>query len=105
MTELDQAPVNWKALAADSRLEARGGRRFKGDEAAYEAWLAGNPGGFVVAVIGRDPMVHTSNCYHIQPDGELKYTANIKVCSDNENDLIEWARALYGEVAHCQHCR
>jgi hypothetical protein len=103
VTELDQQTIDRQALATARRMAARV-RVFNHDEPGYENWLGGHPASYVVAVIGGDAMLHSARCNHIQPDGELLYTANLKVGSDSEDTLLKWAQPRYGDVPHCQHC-
>lgn len=114
--ELDSRPDS----AADNRPDesenyAResGVRQFRDDEAAYLAWLAANPDGYVIniarshtATTGR---LHAADCRTISgtnPEGGRWVGQYVKICAERLTDLEDWASRVVGKpVARCGTCR
>ncbi len=83
---------------------------FVDDDRGYLAWLAANPGGYVVNTT-RSPrpdylMLHRASCRHISGADERRWTFNYaKVCGPSQASLSAWAIQTVGaEALPCSLC-
>ncbi len=90
-----------------------GAREFRGDDEGYLAWIAGNPGGYVIN-IGRslatsDARLHHARCRTIggvNPRGGAWTGPYIKVCAVDVRDLDRWTcENVGGPITRCGICR
>ncbi|HUZ18952.1 MAG TPA: hypothetical protein VMU75_00055 [Acidimicrobiales bacterium] len=84
---------------------------FVDDDAGYLAWVARNPGGFVVNTT-RSPhrdylMLHRASCRHISGARRSRWTHQyVKVCGPSAALLERWAATeLAGEAVRCGLCQ
>jgi hypothetical protein len=72
------------------------------DDAAYLAWLADNPNGYV---INAEPggrgyvLLHRATCSHMRSRPPFIGPTYIKYCSDSPSDLDVWALQRRGAAA------
>lgn len=77
-----------------------------GDDAAYLAWLAANPDGYV---INTEPSAHGYARLHRATCGTIRYRppfvgpSYIKICATSLREADEWAVQRRGAPA--EHCR
>ncbi len=83
---------------------------FIDNEEGYLDWLTEHPHGFVVNCL-RKPTptylkLHSVSCSHISTSKRTNYTsaAYSKICSDSEQELIDWAAAQGWLLDYCGHC-
>lgn len=87
-------------------------RTFVRDEAGYLAWVAANPGGFVINTnrshSAADTRLHRASCRFISGEIYGNHTTNefYKLCSAEVAELDAWAAREAGGVAtRCSHCK
>ena len=82
---------------------------FTDAEPDYEVWLERHPVGFVLTLprsAGGRPMLHRSDCSHIETGAGWAMTRRTKVCSDHRPDIEAWAQANgHGAPLRCSDCR
>lgn len=75
----------------------------------YKEWISKNRSAYVLNVKGnfKNPMIHSANCDHIQPqpdDSENEIVKNTKVCSTNKKRLKGYALQRGQQPQNCQRC-
>lgn len=74
-------------------------------ERGFIAWRRAHPGGFVVNCGSRGWMLHKQTCPNLWPDdGFVCMTNNRKVCSEDRQELEQWAARQGRELLDCQNC-
>lgn len=72
-----------------------GTQEFENDR-DYFRWLAAHPMGYVLSVRGREYLLHTTACAHIDRHnnpGALTERGSRKVCADSKTVLREWVKS------------
>lgn len=75
---------------------------FRGIDAAYQSWLAENPGGFVLNARRRLPpsymVLHRARCHTIRnytrtaPGGAFTERGYVKICATTRDELRKWVK-------------
>jgi hypothetical protein len=87
---------------------------FNNDDESFRKWLTANRAGYVLncykatSPSGGPYMLHLATCYTLETNN-LTTTQFYKVCSNNREKLINWAKeqALkrgYDELSRCTKC-
>ncbi len=83
---------------------------FQDDDDGFLDWVEAHPDGYIINA-DRNPkpsflVLHNSPCRHIDGTQGVERTKNfVKVCSDDRNELEEWAvNTVGGEVTLCRTC-
>jgi len=82
--------------------------RFRGRGAhdGFVRWSHRYPRGFVVNCTSDYWMLHRANCsaFVFRPDTHVCLTLNLKVCSEDRDDLKRWASKHGGTLRPCSRC-
>ena len=83
---------------------------FVDNDEGYLAWIDAHPEGYVVNCYRKPTasylILRRGRCSHIQrAEGRRNTVDYIKVCSDSEPDLRNFAEHLGGSLTRCQSCQ
>ncbi len=78
------------------------------DDAGYTRWLEQHEDGFVLHLrrSNRLPMLHTSRCTHLYPEGSEygRATETPKLCDTDRQQLVAWLRIQGRDYVRCSSC-
>ncbi|MGB9306748.1 MAG: hypothetical protein WCB92_24650 [Mycobacterium sp.] len=82
---------------------------FRDDDARYLAWLAANPGGYVINIArshsANEARVHLAGCRTISgenPAGGVWTGPYVKVCAERLAEIEQWAIDQAGQRVACR---
>ena len=73
-------------------------------DAQFKYWQKINQEAFYLNIKGRKAMMHKVVCNHLGKAEEMNSAKNAKVCSNDSDELKNWAKANDFELQICLDC-